>query len=523
MALNSLEWNVLRRMSIADVPRFTASRLPDKTAIVYRDTRITFKELNENCNRFANAFSSLGVGKGDCVAFMTHNCLQYIYAWYGLMKIGAVVVPLNFMLKGPEIEYIVNHSEPKLFFAEDVLAPAVAEVAGNLKTVEKFGYISLSGAEVPDGWMDIDTFLCTDDTSEPAVEIDADDTAALIYTSGTEAMPKGVMNTHQGFYISLLMGSADLNVTRQDIPILSFPLYHVAGKFFLNLCINTGATVILEYAPNPKEILELTQKEKITFWVYPPTVYQVMPTLPDFADYDISSVSKCVSFGALMPGALIEQWNKILPDAGWSNYYGQTESTPLGSMLHPEDFDRKSSSIGRPHVSLELRIMDDEGNMLPAGEVGEIVMRGPSVMKGYYKDEEKTAAALEGGWLHTGDMGKLDEEGFLYFIDRKKDVIKTGGENVSSQEVEGLLYKHDKVLQVAVIGLPHEHWIETVCACIVPNPGVELTEDEIISYSKEKMAGYKVPKKVVILSELPVNPSGKVLKRKLKEQILTKN
>lgn len=270
------------------------------------------------------------------------------------------------------------------------------------------------------------------------------------------------------FYITLMRGLADLNIGKEDTSLLSIPLYHVAGKYLLPEGINVGSTVVLEYAPNPLEIIELTQKEKVTYWVYPPTLYQILPSMPDFDKVDFSSLIKCVTFGSVMPVALLEQWKKILPQAEWRNYYGQTESPP-GTNLQPEDFERKIDSIGKPHTGLQIKIFDDDQEVA-TGEMGEIVMRGPSVMKGYYKDPEKTAEATRGGWLHTGDLSRFDEEGFLYFVDRKKDTIKSGGENVSSQEAEGVLFKHEKVMQAAVIGLPHEYWGEAVAAVVVPRP-----------------------------------------------------
>ncbi len=386
----------------------------------------------------------------------------------------------------------------------------------------------------------------------------------------------------------------DLGISRDDVALLSIPLYHVAGKYLLLEFINLGGKLVLEYAPNPVEILELTQKERITYWVYPPTLYQVLPSMPDFDSYDLSSLKKYISFGAVMPvpllqqwknmfhlggklvleyapnpveileltqkeritywvypptlyqvlpsmpdfdsydlsslkkyisfGAvmpvpLLQQWKNMFPDSEWRNYYGQTESAPLGSTLQPEDFETKIDSTGRPHLGVEIKIFDD--NEVPVGEVGEIVMRSPSVMKGYYKLEEKTAETLRGGWLHTDDLGRFDEDGFLYFVDRKEDMIKTGGENVASKEVEDVLFKHEKVMQVAVIGLPDEYWMEAVTAVVVPYPGVEVTEDEIIACVKENLAGYKVPKRVIIMAmeDMPVLPSGKILKREPRDRL----
>ena len=221
-----------------------------------------------------------------------------------------------------------------------------------------------------------------------------------------------------------------------------------------------------------------------------------------------------------MPVALLKQWREFLPQAEWRNYYGQTESSPLGSTLQPQDFERKINSIGTPHTGLEMKIFDENDQEVPVGQVGEIVMKGPCVMKGYFKNEQKTAETLRNGWLHTGDLGRFDEEGFLYFIDRKKDMIKTGGENVSSQEVEGILFKQGKIMQAVVLGMPDPIWGEAVTAVVVPFPGTTLKEEEVISYCKTNMAGYKVPKKVIFVSSMPTTPSGKVLKRLLKDQIM---
>jgi fatty-acyl-CoA synthase len=519
-----LERNIMRRLNIGDVPKRTAAKYPDRIALVYQDKKITFKELNENCCRMAHVFEQLGVAKGDRTSFMTHNCLQYIYSWLGACKIGCIVNPLNFMLKPGEIEYIVNNAESKLFFVEDILVPQVLEAAPSLSSLEKLGIIHINApdTEVPEGWLNLnELFESMTDTSEPLVETDDEDMCSLMYTSGTEALPKGVMNTHKNFFNTLMSGVADLNLRGDDVALLSIPLYHVAGKYLLLEFINLGCKLVLEYAPNPMEILELTQQEKVTAWVYPPTLYQILPSMPNFDTYDLSSLRKFVSFGALMPVSVLQQWKGLFPEAIWMNYYGQTESSPLGSTLQPEDFERKIDTIGRPHTGVEMKIFDDEDNEVPVGEVGEIVMRSPSVMKGYYKLEEKTTETLRGGWLHTGDLGKFDEDGFLTFIDRKKDMIKSGGENVASKEVEDAIFAHEKVMQVAVIGLPDEYWIEAVTAVVVPYPGVEVTDEEVIAFCKENLAGYKVPKKVFIMAmeDLPVLPSGKILKRELRDRL----
>ena len=513
--------NLMRRINIGDIPRRCAARFGDRTAIVYEGKRITFNELNENCCRMAHAFEELGTERGDLISFMTHNCLEYIYAWLGACKIGCIANPLNFMLKPREIEFIVNHAGSRFFFVEDALLPQVLEAMPQLPGVEEFGFVKLHGMEIPppEGWLDLNSlFESTFETSEPMVATDDDDMACLIYTSGMEAMPKGVMNTHKNFSTSLMSGLADLHLQRDDVGLLSLPLYHIAGKYFLLEFINLGCKLVLEYAPNPAKILNLTQEEKVTTWVYPPTLFQILPSLRDFSSTDLSSLKKCISFGSVMPASLLRHWNELLPGIEWMNYYGLTESTPLGSSLQPKDFERKIESIGKPHTGVEIKIFDDNDHEMPAGKAGEIVMRGPSMMKGYYRNEEDTEMTFRNGWMHTGDFGRFDEEGFLYFLDRKKDVIKTVGENVSSREVEEVIAKHEKVMQVAVVGMPDAYWIEAVTACVAPYPEFELTEEEVIAFCKQNLAAYKVPKRVVLMGikDMPRLPSGKILKRQLR-------
>ncbi len=353
------------------------------------------------------------------------------------------------------------------------------------------------------------------------VATDDDDMASPHLHQRDGGAAQGVMSTHKNINASLMSGVVDLGLHRGDTGLVSIPLYHVAGMYFLLEFINLGCKLVLQYAPNPAKIMKITKDEKVTTWIYPPTVFQILPSLKDFASYDLSSLKKCISFGSVMPASLLRHWNEIKPDLEWFNYYGLTESSPLGSSLKPEDFERKIESIGKPHTGLEIKIFDDNDYEVPLGKAGEIVMRGPSVMKGYYRNEEDTETTFRGGWLHTGDLGRFDDEGLLYFLDRKKDVIKSAGENVSSREVEGVIAKHEKVMQVAVVGLPDAYWIEAVTACVAPYPEVELSEEEIIAFCKKNLAAYKVPKRVVIMGihDMPLLPSGKILKRQLRTEL----
>jgi fatty-acyl-CoA synthase len=516
--LSSYERNVVRRASVGDMLVRTAARNPDKKAFSFRNVSFTYRQFNDAVNRCAFSLAKLGVKKGDRGAILSHNCHQFVIYWWALMKLGAVVTPLNFMLKSDEVEYIINHSEPVFFLVEDSLTSSVEPVKDKLASVKHFYCINLSGKQPAEGWLDFDT-LYADNISadEPEAEIHADDPATLLYTSGTEASPKGVLNSHLNYYIDILSSLFDLRIREDGRIITGIPLYHVAAMYLFTAIIAVGATTVMEYVPDPKEILDLTQSEKITHWVWPPALYTGLPMMPGFDGYDLNSLQQCIVFGSLAPPSVLEKWKKLLPETGFMNYYGQTEMSPLGTSLRPEDFDRKTTSIGKAHMPLQVKVVDHNDNEVPTGTEGELVARGPAVMLGYYKDEEKTAQTFRNGWHHTGDLVRMDEEGFVYFVDRIKDVIKTGGENVASQEVETMLFKCPGVIDAAVIGLPHEYWSEIVTAVVVPAPGQEISEESVIKFCKQNLAGYKVPKKVIIVKELPRNPSGKIIKKKLRD------
>ena len=518
--LSSLQRNLMRRFTIGDALLRTARRYPDRTAFVFRDAQLTFGELNEKANRFANAMVDLEVGKGDRVALISHNCLQYIICFFGLCKIGAIFTPLNFVLKAEEISFIINHSEPKVFFVEDSLVDAVKPVEGQMPSVKHYSYIKLTGKPTPDKWLDINELYSEEHPeTEPEIKIDEDDPFTLIYTSGTEAAPKGVLLSHLNCYSAIMSLTYDFNMSAQNrTSLMVIPAYHVAGMDNLLTFVINGNKVIMMYAPDLVGMLEIIQRDKIAGMALPPTIWSGLLQWPDIKKYDFSSLESCISFGGFTPQTVMKEWVKLAPNTKFRNYYGLTELSSLGTTLQPDDIMRKTESIGRPCTNVALRIVDDEDKDVKVGEVGEIVARGPAVMLGYYKEEEKTKEALRNGWLHTGDLARMDEEGYFYFVDRKKDMVKSGAENVSSQEVEGVLYRHPKVAEAAIVGLPHPYWGEAVTAVVVPPKGVELTEDEIVQHCKSQLAGYKVPKKVLFLDELPKNPSGKILKRELREK-----
>ena len=515
----SLGQNLLNRNVMGDLLLKSAARHPNKRVLRFRQKNYTYRELNDVVNRCAHGLGDLGIQKGDRAAILSHNSDHFIIIWWALTKIGAVITPVNWMLKGEEIRYIIDHSEAKAFFVEDAQVPSVVGIKDALKTVETFAAIHLTGAEVPEGWMNIENLWHEKyPATEPRVEINHDDIATLLYTSGTEAAPKGVMNTHMNFVSTLPSAQADLLIRRDEVMLAGIPLYHVAGMWMFTAACALGALTLLEYVPDLGEILALTQEERVTRWCWPTTVYINLLNMPGFETYDLKSLRVCQLFGSPAPPALLDRWREIVPGVVFMNSYGQTEMTPLGSTISGAELDERPDSVGRSMLPVELKIVGPDDTELPRGEVGEIVARGPNIMLGYLKEEEKTAYTHRGGWHHTGDLGRMDEEGYLYFVDRLKDMIKTGGENVASADVEVSLFRHPKISDAAVIGLPDEVWGEAITAFVVPIPGQSIVEKQVISWCKENMARYKVPKKVVILDELPRNPSGKVLKRDLRKK-----
>lgn len=520
--MNELQSNLLRRAVLGDLLSRSADRFRNRVALQAGGQNISFAELNRRASQAANAFLARGIRHGDRVAFMTHNCQDYIYLRLGLSKIGAIPVPINFMLRGKEIEFIVNDSGARMFFVEDKLIPAVQEIREALTGVELFGCLSFDlNTPEADGWVLSSSFFSHDvSDKEPEQLIQSDDVATIMYTTGTESFPKGVMTTHLNYYMSILHMSADCDIGRDDVLILDIPLFHIAGTTLLLSSLTFGAKTIIEYEPDPVNILKKTQDEKVSVWIYPPTLYNALPSVPSFDEYDLSSLKKCITFGAAMPPAVFEKWNTIKPDIAWRNYWGQTESSPAGSTSTPQDFPGKAASIGLPDTGMTIRIVDEEGNEVPEGTPGEIVMRGPAVMKGYWNRPDLTEKTLSGGWLHTGDIGHRDSEGYLFFGDRKKDMIKSGGENVSSQEVEAVLLKHPDVALAAVIGLPHEHWIEAVTGVVVLAQGATLSETDLVDHCKKYLAGFKVPKAIHIRESLPMTPNGKILKRLIRDEMI---
>jgi fatty-acyl-CoA synthase len=509
-----------RSFAIGDLLRRTALRYPDKLGIVSGDVRWTFREFDAAVNRAANALAAGGVAKGDRVALLSHNGWQFAVVAYAMARLGAILVPVNFMLKAHEVAFILRHSGAIGLVVEDALHPVAEEALADAGLDPRIrGWISLAGQRPAPGWADVESWVREGDDRAPDVLVADDDPLRLMYTSGTESRPKGAMLSSRSLIAQYVSCIVDGGMTADDVELHSLPLYHCAQlDCFLGPDVYLGATSVIVPAPEPDALLRAIEAERVTKFFAPPTVWIGLLRSPSFDATDLSSLRKGYYGASPMPVEVLREIQRRLPDLRLWNFYGQTEMAPLATILPPEDQVAHAGSAGRPALNVETRVVDDDGRDVAVGEVGEIVHRSPHAMLGYFEDPEWTAEAFRGGWFHSGDLGVLDEQGYLAVVDRKKDMIKSGGENVASREVEEAIYGLDGVAEAAVFAVSHPTWVEAVTAAVVPKAGTTLTEDDIRAHCREVLAGFKVPKFVVVIDSLPKNPSGKILKRELRER-----
>ena len=514
-----------RRSTLADLLRRTAARDPGKLALVFGDVRQTFAELDTTVTRAANALAARGVRRGDRVLLLAHNSHGFVVAYFALARLGAISVPVNFMLGPDEIAYVLTHSGAVAVIAEDALAGTADRAcqAADVVPVLK----AAIGHDAPEGWLAFESFYQDaapdqprelDEPEASEAPITDDDPVQIMYTSGTESRPKGAVMSTRNLTAQYTSAIITGDMSADDIEVHALPLYHCAQLHcFLTPDIHLGATSIVLPGADPATILRAVEEEGVTKLFCPPTVWIALLRHPDFDRRDLSTLRKGYYGAAAMPVEVLAELRRRLPGLRLYNFYGQTEMSPVATVLGPDDQERKPGSAGRAALNVETRVVDDAGAEVPRGEVGEIVHRGPHTMLGYWNDPERTAEAFRGGWFHSGDLGVMDDEGYLRVVDRKKDMIKTGGENVASREVEETVYQHPAVAEVAVFGVPDPYWIEMVCAAVVVKAGEHLEPEDVIEFCRARLAGFKTPKKVVVVPALPKNPSGKVLKRELRE------
>jgi fatty-acyl-CoA synthase len=508
----------IRRQTLGDLLTRSAARAPAKLAIACGDVRWTYAEFDALVTRIAAGLARRGIAKGTRVAVLARNSHAFAALRFGLARLGAVLVPINFMLKADEVAYILRHAGATMLATDSGLA-ALARAAAALDTqVQQFVWLPSEAPSAPEPGMIAFDDIAGYSDALPEPQLDGTDLLQIVYTSGTESSPKGAMLTHDAVlwqYVSCLV---DAGVSSDDLALHALPLYHCAQlDVFLGPSIYCGASNVVTAVPSPENLLPLIQKHRITSFFAPPTVWISLLRSPLFDQTDLSSLRKGYYGASIMPVAVLKELAERLPKVRLWNLYGQTEIAPLATMLGPEDQLRKPGSCGRAVLNVQTRVVDDAMRDIRPGEVGEIVHRSPHVMLGYFHDDERTAAAFEGGWFHSGDLATIDDEGYITVVDRKKDMIKTGGENVASREVEETIYRLPQVSEVAVVGLPHPRWVEAVVAVIVLKPGQSLSESEVLAHCNAQMAGFKAPKAVVFADALPKNPSGKLLKRQLRQ------
>ena len=463
----------------------------------------------------AGGLRGRGVGTGDVVAILSYNSPEFLEALFASNYLGAIAMPINWRLAAPEVRYILDHSGARALVCDDALRPLAEEAADGLG--DTLLRICTSPVDVP-AWTCIGDLRRSAETAEP-VAAAGDDVHRLMYTSGTTGRPKGVMLTHANLAWKNLAHIVEFGFTSSDLGLACGPLYHVGAlDLTTTSLIAAGATTIVHRAFDAAAVVDEVERSHVTaVWLAPAMVNAIM-ALPDIEQRDLSSVRVVINGGEKMPIPLIERIQRVFPSAWFADAYGMTETVSGDTFLDRDSIITKLGSVGRPCLYLELDLWDEEGQSVPAGEQGEIVMRGPKVFKGYWRDEEATAAAFTGGWFHSGDIGVRDEDGYLFIVDRLKDMIVSGGENIASSEIERVLYEHDAVMEAAVVGRPDERWGEVPVAFVALRPGADATPDSLIAHCQAQLARFKVPKEVTFVEALPRNPSGKVLKRELRAQ-----
>jgi acyl-CoA synthetase (AMP-forming)/AMP-acid ligase II len=511
-----------RRLLIGELMVRNARKFPDREAMVYGDTRLTYKQFNARINQLAHAFMDLGIKKGSKVAILSFNCNQFMEAYFAVGKIGAVAAPLNFRLHPEELTYIVDHADAEVFIVGEAFLDVVRGIQGNLPKMKH--YISISDKPV-DGMLHFESWIGKYPNDEPLVLIDEDDPLFIMYTAGTTGRPKGAVLTHKNEMVMWMLASSfvlsepNLGDIWNSRAFGAPPIFHLAAFGFCQFMFFIGATVVLPTEVfNPVYIMETIEKEKIDVILLVPAMAFFLLAVPDIEKYDTSSLRIWVSGAAILPSETRRQIYQHFPNVGIFDMFGQTEMSPVVCGLAPSQSEGRETSVGQAMPFIEIRLVDDNDNDVPLGEIGEAVYRGPTVMQEYYKNPEATAEAMRNGWFHSGDLLRQDEEGFFYVVDRKKDMIISGGENIYPAEIEEVLFQHPKIMECAVFGVFDEDWGESVKAVVACKAGEKLTEEEVQEHCKQHLAGYKKPKSVDFIDILPRNPAGKVLKTTLREQ-----
>ena len=504
----------------------SSSICPDREAIIFEEHRWTFSDLAERSNRLANALAGMGVGQGDKVGMLQVNCNECIEVYFATAKLGATYVPLNFRAKSDELAYMVNLSESSVIFIGGRYVKLVNSIRGEMPGLKHV--VSVEGPV--EGMLEYESLMAEADPEEVFTDIDDNDTSILMFTAGTTGQPKGVMLTHDNLATYVLNNVSPADPEIEEKNILTVPLYHIAGMQAVLAAVYGGRTLVVQRQFEASDWMKLVETERVTRAMMVPTMLKGLMEHEEFHDRDLSSLQVITYGAAPMPVEVITKAIEELPGTRFINAFGQTESASTITMLTPEDHViegtpaeralklKRLGSIGRALGDTEVKIFDEEGNEAPTDEVGEIVARGPRVMKGYWKADEATNTTIRNGWLYTGDMGYMDEAGYIFLSGRAKDIIIRAGENISPEQVEATLHSHPAIDEAAVIGVPDPQWGETVRAIVALKDGAQASEDDIIEHCRGQLASFKKPESVIFVESLPRNQMGKVLKRVLREE-----
>ncbi len=504
----------------------SSSICPDREAIIFEGNRWSFSDLADRSNRLANALAGMGVGQGDKVGMLQVNCNECIEVYFATAKLGATYVPLNFRARAEELEFMINFSEASALFLGQRYVKMINSMREQIPGMKNL--VSVEGPA--EGMLDYESVIAEADPEEVFTDIDDNDTSILMFTAGTTGQPKGVMLTHDNLATYVLNNVSPADPDIEEKNILTVPLYHIAGMQAVLAAVYGGRTLVVQRQFEPSDWMTLVESESVTRAMMVPTMLKQLMEHEEFPERNLSSLQVITYGAAPMPVEVITKAIEVFPGTRFINAFGQTESASTITMLTPEDHVIEGSpgeraiklkrlgSIGRALGDTEVKIFDEDGSEQPVDEVGEIVARGPRVMKGYWKADEATNNTIRNGWLYTGDIGYMDEAGYIFLSGRAKDIIIRAGENISPEQVEATLHSHPAIDEAAVIGVPDPQWGETVRAIVALKAGAQASEADIIEHCRGQLASFKKPESVIFVDSLPRNPLGKVLKRVLREE-----
>lgn len=503
-------------MNIGEGLTLNAINHPNKAALVYGKRIITYGQLNLRANRLANAVAAMGLDKGDKVAVLLYNCPEYLEAIFGLAKAGTVVVPLNYRLAPPELEYIINNSETRLLITEPECLGQLLPVFPNLERVGPEHCI-IVGPNTPTGMLGYEALLSRSSEEEPPVEVEEKDTFYIGYTSGTTGFPKGAVFSHKTRVLRSLLYTIIYGVRPKDVQLVVAPLYHAAPFGFAIMEVFAGGTLALMRDYDPAQVLACVQETRASSAFFVPTMYHDFLNLPpaERKRHDVSSMGILVTGGAPLAPQLKGEIVSFFHNAGLFEFYGGTE-TGMVTILRPEDQLTRPESVGQAILGTRIRLVDDNGREAPVGQVGELYMKGSITFECYHKDPVATQEVRREGWLTIGDLARRDDEGYYYIVDRKRDMVISGGANIYPAEIEKVLSTYPKIQDVAVFGVPDPRWGEAVKAVVVLKKGQAATPEDVKEYCRGQLAGYKIPSSVDFVKEVPRTPSGKIMKQELR-------